>query len=652
MKKVFTIIAILLLVINSVDAQRIVKVGAFSFHPGIFLDKDGEIKGFYVDALNEIAAKENIQFVYVFGTWNEGLTRIRNGEVDLLTSVAYTEARAEYMDYSSVPLLTVWSEVYVSPVSDIQGILDLEGKVVAVMKSDQNGAHLKELAEKLSISCDFIETTDSPSVFQLIASGEVDAGVVNNTYGAPNHRQYGLMSTGIVFNPFDIFFAVKKGENNGLLNILNTYLLKWKHDRYSVYNVARQKWAHGEIGTLVVFPEWLQQLIVLVIFVVLGLIVFIALLRFRVKKETRKVLKSESMFKSFMDNTPAFIYIKDHSQNLIYMNNMLDNISGIGQSKNENSLKPVFDTKVAEQIERYENSLLNGELQRADLRYPCTIKGKRIWLHDFKFVLNIPEEEPSIGGISFDISKEKHVERELFDAKEKAEESDRLKSAFLANMSHEIRTPMNGILGFSELLKNPDISGDEQTEYIKVIERSGVRMLNIINDIVDISKIESGLVSLNETMINVNSNIDDIYAFFKPEADAKGLILKFCRSLNDNEAKIRTDGHKLDAILTNLIKNALKYTDNGQVEFGYELKGDLLEFFVKDTGIGIKQDRLDAIFERFIQAEVVDVSARQGAGLGLAICKAYVGLLGGEIWIKSDIGKGSSFYFSIPYLKA
>lgn len=649
MRKVFTIIALLFLVISSVDAQRIVKVGAFSFHPGIFQDEDGEIKGFYVDALEEIAIQENIQFVYVFGSWNEGLTRIRNGEVDLLTSVAYTEDRAKYMDYSSVPLITVWSEVYVSPFSDIQGILDLQDKVVAVMKSDQNGAHLKDLAKKLSISCEFVETTDSPSVFEMVATGKVDAGVVNNTFGAPNHRNFGVQSTGIVFNPFDIFFAVKKGENEDLLKMLNSYLLKWSHDGSSVYNLARQKWSHGEIGKVEVFPEWLQQLLILVIIIVLTLVVFIALLRYRVKRATQKVLKSESLFKSFMDHTPAIVYIKDFHQEIIYMNEMVDKISGLSNSGA--SLKPVFESSVAKQIDKFEKVLLNGDRSRVDLRYPCTINNKKVWLHDFKFILDIPNEEASIGGISFDITKEKEAENELFVAKEKAEESDRLKSAFLANMSHEIRTPMNGILGFSELLKDPDISGEEQLEYLKVIERSGVRMLNIINDIVDISKIESGMMTITIATVNVNANLDDIYAFFKPEADAMGLQLKWCRSLKDKEAKIKIDGHKLDAILTNLIKNALKYTGEGQVEFGYELKGDNLEFFVKDTGIGVKEDRLEAIFERFMQAEVVDVSARQGAGLGLAISKAYVEMLGGKIWVESELGKGSSFYFCIPYSK-
>ncbi len=640
------------LVVGFAVGQKTVRVGAFSFYPGIFMDDDGEVKGFYVDALNEISAKENIQFEYVFGTWNEGLERIRNGEVDLLTSVAFTKERAEYLDYSKEPMLTVWSEVYVSADSDIKGVLDLKGKMVAVMKSDHNGAHLKELTEKLSISCEFIEAVDSPFVFEMVTTGKADAGVVNNTFGAPNHRDFGLISTGIVFNPFDIFFAVKKGEDEQLLKVLDQYLRSWTHQPNSIYNTSRLRWSHGDVGTVEVFPKWLMQLIILSSIVVLILAVFVALLRYRVKKATQKVLKSESLFNSFMDHTPAYVYIKDKEQEIIYMNEMVDKISGLKPSTIGTSAKPVFEPKVAELINRYEKVLLNGDMSRVDLRYPCTIKNKRVWLHDFKFILNIPNEEPSIGGISFDISREKETEIELFDAKEKAEESDRLKSAFLANMSHEIRTPMNGILGFSELLKNPDITGEEQLEYIQVIERSGVRMLNIINDIVDISKIESGLMVLTIASVNINANIDDIYAFFKPEADAKKLVLKSCRSLKDNEAKIKIDGHKLDVILTNLIKNALKYTDEGQIEFGYELKGANLEFFVKDTGIGVKENRLNAIFERFIQAEIVDVSARQGAGLGLAICKAYVEMLEGEIWVESELGKGSNFYFTIPYSRA
>jgi hypothetical protein len=242
----------------------------------------------------------------------------------------------------------------------------------------------------------------------------------------------------------------------------------------------------------------------------------------------------------------------------------------------------------------------------------------------------------------------KETLEQLYKAKAKAEESDRLKSAFLANMSHEIRTPMNGILGFSELLKEPGLNSTLQQEYIRIIEKSGTRMLNIINDIVDISKIEAGLMKLDIQESNINEQLGYIHTFFKPEVEAKGMKLLLKQQLPQKEAIIKTDREKVYAILTNLVKNAIKYSEKCSIEIGYGKKGNKLEFFIKDTGIGIPKERHMAIFERFVQADIEDRDARQGAGLGLAITKTYVTMLGGEIWVESQEGTGSCFYFTLP----
>jgi signal transduction histidine kinase/ActR/RegA family two-component response regulator len=248
-----------------------------------------------------------------------------------------------------------------------------------------------------------------------------------------------------------------------------------------------------------------------------------------------------------------------------------------------------------------------------------------------------------------DITERKHSEFELIKAREEAKESNRLKSAFLANMSHEIRTPMNGILGFAGLLKDPNNSSEEVSQYTNIIETSGARMLSIINDIVDISKIESGSMHIHMKKSNINDQIDYMYTFFEPEVKAKGLQLVYKFALPKKEAIIETDREKIFAILTNLIKNAIKYTDEGVIEFGYTKKDKYLEFFVKDSGIGIAKDRQALIFERFMQAESADKRAYGGAGLGLSISKAYVEMLGGKIWVASELGKGSQFNFTIPF---
>jgi PAS domain S-box-containing protein len=252
-------------------------------------------------------------------------------------------------------------------------------------------------------------------------------------------------------------------------------------------------------------------------------------------------------------------------------------------------------------------------------------------------------------GAIIDITKRKQSELELLNAKEKAEESNRLKSAFLANMSHEIRTPMNGILGFTELLREPNLTSDDQQDYIQTIQISGARMLNTINNIVDVSKIESGLtkVDINET--NINEKIEFTYKFFKPEVELKGLQLLVKKGLPSKEAIIKTDNEKVYGILTNLVRNAIKFTYDGSIEFGYEKKGEYLEFFVKDTGVGIPQKQHQMIFERFRQGSENHNRGYEGSGLGLSIAKSYVEMLGGEIWLESEEGKGSTFYFTIPY---
>ena len=245
--------------------------------------------------------------------------------------------------------------------------------------------------------------------------------------------------------------------------------------------------------------------------------------------------------------------------------------------------------------------------------------------------------------------KRKHTEEELIRAKEHAEESDRLKSAFLTNMSHEIRTPMNGILGFTELLREPNLTSDEQKDYIQTIQISGARMLNTINNIVDISKIESGLITNDIKETNINEKIEFTYKFFKPEVEIKGLQFLFKNGLPTKEAIIKTDNEKVYAILTNLVKNAIKFTYEGSIEFGYVKKGEYLEFFVKDTGVGIPRKQHQMIFERFRQGSESHSRSYEGSGLGLSIAKSYVEMLGGEIWVKSEEGKGSTFYFTIPY---
>lgn len=263
-------------------------------------------------------------------------------------------------------------------------------------------------------------------------------------------------------------------------------------------------------------------------------------------------------------------------------------------------------------------------------------------------VVSIDKNNQILHTVWRDITERKKAEDNIKAALEKAEESDRLKSAFLANVSHEIRTPMNGIMGFARLLKQKELSGETQNQYLDVIEKSGQRMLNIINDLIDISKIESNQMEVNLTKTNINEVIKFILVFFEPECKNNDILLRAYSPLEDKDAIIHTDRDKLEAILTNLLKNAIKFTNTGGIEFGYELNGNELVFFVDDTGIGIPEEQQKYIFDRFVQADSSTSKPYEGAGLGLSISKAFVEMLGGTLHLRSKVNEGSRFYFVIP----
>jgi len=651
--KVKTLISLLVLLFVAeigLYAQKVVRVAAFNYYPAIFRDTDGHVKGFFVDALNELGQRENIRFEYIYGTWNEAINRLKKEEVDMMTSVGYTPERSVFMDYTNTPLLTVWGEVYLRPSSDIDGILNLDGKTIAIMKEDINGNHLVELTKKLSIQCKFVVVNDFEEVFLLISSGKVDAGVVNNTFGAAKYKEYGLRSSGIIFNPFNIYFTVKKGKNLALLTLLDKYLKKWKYDQNSTYNEARQKWSHNKIGSIEIFPEWLKRAIYLTIILLIVLVSFIAILRYQVRKATMRVKKSELRFKLFMGNTPAYVYIKDQSLNHTYRNKLVNQLVGSNDEDFFSSSRTIFDIKTANLLEEADMKILNFEENEINLTYPCVINGEKKWLHDYKFILDIPGEEPAVGGVAFDITNLKETEFELNIARIRAEESDNLKTAFLQNISHEIRTPLNAIVGFAGILNKPNLSEEKKRGFISIIQNSSKQLLSIVSDILTISALETKQETLNLEVFSLNELLNNLEEMFAPQATEKGLAIHTVKKLDDNQSFINSDKTKITQILTNLLSNALKFTDTGFIEIGYCLQKEYLEFYVKDTGIGIGNDKHEKIFERFNQGEQSIANTYGGTGLGLSISKGFTELLGGKIWLESEAEKGATFYFTVPYI--
>jgi signal transduction histidine kinase len=299
--------------------------------------------------------------------------------------------------------------------------------------------------------------------------------------------------------------------------------------------------------------------------------------------------------------------------------------------------------KGAEELAKYSRHLekINNKLSRANSELSRQFK-------------ELIQKDATIDGLTSSNEVHEEVNRqlsrinaELALAKEKAEESDRLKSAFLANISHEIRTPLNGMLGFAEILKEPGLNAVLRQKYIDIIEKSGKRLVDTVQDLIDISKIETGQVTMNISEVNLIKQIEELCEFFKPQANQKNIKLILRNLIPPGHEMIETDRGKLDSVLTNLIRNAIKFTDKGRVEVGCTAGENYVEYYVSDTGIGIPQSKHEAVFLRFQQADTDKGIAMQGSGLGLAIAKAYVEMLGGTIWLESEVDRGTTFHFKI-----
>jgi PAS domain S-box-containing protein len=371
------------------------------------------------------------------------------------------------------------------------------------------------------------------------------------------------------------------------------------------------------------------------------------------ERNAEKIKESEERFELAMKASQDGLYDWNLVTNEIYYSPGWKKILGYEYNELPNDFS-IWETltKAEDVIRSWEmqQKVINKELDRFEMEFKMKHKDGH-WVDILSRAEAIFDEKGKairMIGTHVDISERKRFENDLLNALNKAQESDRLKSAFLANISHEIRTPMNGILGFSGLLKQADLNSEKQHEYIDIIERSGKRMLNTINDLIDISRIESGQVKISNKLINFNDLLSQLYHFFKPEAKEKGLDLMYEPTLEDNKALVSTDEEKLFAIMSNYLKNAIKYTQTGSIHLGYKVKDSSLEFFVKDSGIGIPKEKHDAVFERFVQADLSITKPYEGSGLGLAISKAFAEMIGGKVRLESEPGKGSIFYLRLP----
>ena len=367
--------------------------------------------------------------------------------------------------------------------------------------------------------------------------------------------------------------------------------------------------------------------------------------------ETRSE-EEKAHYKRLFNQSPEAIAYIDNDGKVIRINSAFTKLFGYNQSELKGDFLDNFivPDNLKDEAVNYTKNIESGETNPIEA-IRINKNNERLYINIIGSPVKINNKQLGIYVVYRDITDQKRFEQTLHDAKLKAEESDRLKTSFLTNLSHEIRTPLNAIIGFSSLLNTKEYSKETQKNYLNILQNSGNNLLEIIDNIVDLSKIQSSTLVITKNKVNFNTLLDSIYFEYKEllthqENNTINLICN--KQFQESELQVYTDPKRIKQIFSNLLDNAIKFTSEGNIEFGYSIKENVLHCYVKDTGIGIEENNISFIFNLFRQVDESPTRKYGGTGTGLALCKGLINLLNGNIYIESNVGKGTQVYFNIP----
>jgi len=506
--------------------EKTIKVGIYDNPPKIFMNKNDEADGVFIDVLREVAERENLKLEFIHDNWSLLIKMLEKGELDILPDMIYSPERDSLFNLS-VPLLSTWLEVFTTKQTPIHDSYDLRGKRIGVINGSRQKEVVVERIKADNIKCEVLSYGNFYQLANAIQEDEIDVIVAYRFFYFSDLCAPSIQPTGVVLDLSEIHYGMSKILNPESRIKINQGIIDLKNNPDSEFYQSLTKWytkSKTNIPTTIIWGLG----IILVCLVVISIFVFI--LRQQVDQKTR-ILKIRN--------------------------------------------------------------------------------------------------------------------NELIIAKEKAEESDQLKTVFLQNVSHEIRTPLNGILGFIDILKESHVK-ESGKKYLSIISLNGERLLNTINDILEISSIETKQRKLNFTSVNLNDLLKYHVDIYCEQAKLKEIQVQYKNDANSTESIIRTDENIVSSILSHLLNNAIKFTEKGEIKLTCKIEHQNAIVSIKDTGIGIPDNRTHAIFDRFVSADLNLSRNNEGLGLGLSIAKANVKMLNGSIWVESEYNQGSTFYFSIP----
>lgn len=640
------------------DTLKIISVrGCVDNPPYEFIDEDGNLAGFNVDLCKELMNMIGVSYEMKLDNFRKITEEIQEKKIDVIMGITYSESWSKKM-YFSIPHNYIYYGVVHRNDFIYTSIEDLNNIDIIV----QDGKYSAQIVESLGLSDNMIYVQNIADGLALISNGEYDAMVCNHIIAYNIMERMNISNLGIdliyELDPQKYCIACNM-DDEVLLNKLNNALQILKSNGY--YDNLYNKWLHLYEDNIV--PKDFYYILLFALIVIIVAILFIIMLRIRVRDATKKIRYQRDKIKllyneqaTVLQELPIGVALFNKGGQLIYVNDVTVQILHFSDVRDILSKRICIydDSSISEEIK---NDMKKGRIINAILKYDLAgnknISSKlgdtTVYLEfkSFPFKNKGGDVERFVVLLN-DITEQRTKElklqssyKELRIAKEKAELSDKLKSAFLANVSHEIRTPLNAIVGFSDLLCNTE-DIEEKGEYRNIININSELLLNLIGNILDLSKIESGYVELQKIRFDLSEHIRNIAISFE-QRFVNPDVKFYCHNPYDSYF-IRTDKNRLTQVVTNFINNAFKFTYIGSITLEYYEEDNGVVIRVVDTGIGISEDKQEKIFERFYKVD--DFS--QGTGLGMAISKAIMEACGGKIGVESKLGQGSTFWAWFP----
>ncbi len=645
--------------------NKIIKVGVYDNEPKVFLSSSGEPAGLFIDIIEYIANKEGWKINYVPGTWGDGLNRLKNGEIDLMPDVAYTAEREKLFSFHKVPVLSSWFQVYARKGSDIQSILDLDNKKISVLERSIQAESFSHLANDFGLNLTLITLPDYKSCFEVVAKGEADAVITNRFYGIVHAERYRLENTAVIFNPSTLFFAAPGNSDKELLNTIDSYLNKLKKDTNSVYYSSLKRWISEDIKYQI--PEPIKIISILLIFLLSISLLGIFLFKHQLKIQTAELSKHndqmliiEKTLRTTTTQLELNVILNNFLQGVLELScyqsgmiNLIDPDTGnlVRAASLNMTDKESFNNNIS--FELIVNSVQLGVLflfseMKLELDYYTTEQINNLCSTISLSILNARLYRKILNHETKLKSQVKERTAELKKAMEEAKAADKIKSAFLATMSHELRTPLNSIIGFTGIMLQeiPGPLNEEQEKQMSMVQVSARHLLALINDVLDISKIEAGQLALSISIFDVKSSIEKVINMILPQIQKKGLELRI--DISDDVKTSLTDSRRFEQIILNLLTNAVKFTEKGFISLTCRSEKNHYFLSVSDSGIGIDSKNISGLFKPFHQVDTGLTRKHEGTGLGLSICKKLLDLMNGSIDIKSESGRGSTFSIRFP----